>query len=188
MGDWISSQLDNRKNIENRVNIGISTISQIMSMLKQVSLGYFYVEIGLIFRESMLISRLLFNSEVWLRVKKDQLKKLTAIDELYLRRILGLKQTVNKESLYLETGMINLPTMIQQRMIMYYWQLLQRNNSELTVKILNAQKHDTEKFDWFEQIQCDLKELKIDLNEEQIKSLSKLKFKQYVKARIVGNL
>ena len=120
LGDWISSQLDNKKNIESRVNIGIGTISQIMSILKQVSLGYFYVEIGLLFRESMLISRLIFNSEVWLRIKKDQMKKLTAIDESYLIRVLGLKQTVAKESLYLETGMFNLSSIVQQRRLMYY--------------------------------------------------------------------
>ena len=120
LGDWISSQLDNRKNIENRVNQGISSISQITSMLKQVSLGFYYVEIGLIFRDSMLISRMTFNSEVWLRVSKDQIKKLTAIDELYLVRLLGLKQTVAKESLYLERGKFNISTIIQQRRIMYY--------------------------------------------------------------------
>ena len=97
--------------------------------------------------------------------QKDHIKKLTAIDELYLRRILGLKQTVSKESLYLETGVLNLSTTIQLRRIMYYWQLLQRNNSELTVKVLKAQQHYTERYDWFEQVQCDLKEFKIDLHE-----------------------
>ena len=70
LGDWVSPKLDNRKNIEERVNKGIGTTSQILSLLRHVSLVYFFVEICLIFRDSMLIRKLLFNSEIWLDLKE----------------------------------------------------------------------------------------------------------------------
>ena len=70
LGDWVSPKLDNRKNIEKGANKGIGTASQILSLLRHVSLVYFFVEIGLIFRDSMLIRKLLFNSEIWLDLKE----------------------------------------------------------------------------------------------------------------------
>ena len=114
----------------------------------------------------MLLSRLLFSSEVWLRVKKEQIKKLTEIDELYLVRILGLKQTVAKEGLYLETGKYPLPYIWKQRRLMYFWFLLNKDNTELTSRILYAQILNTEKCDWYELVLSDRRELNIDLSDK----------------------
>ena len=188
LGDWINCQIDNKKNIESRVNQGISTVSQITSILKQVSLGFFYVEIGLILRDSMLTSKLLFNAEVWLRVRKEQIKKLTSIDEMFLIRILGLKQTVGRECIYLETGKYPLASQIQQRRLMYYWHLLKKDPNELIVRVLKAQKLETERHDWYELIQSDKKELQINLSDEQISCLTKVKFKQFITEKINAKL
>ena len=67
---------------------------------------------------------------------------------------------------------------------MYYWHLLQRDPSELTVKVLNAQKLDTEKNDWYELIQNDKKELDINLSDDQIRQFLKTKFKQFTKQKL----
>ena len=127
----------------------------------------------------MLISRLLFSSEVWLRVKKDQIKKLADIDELYLVRILGLKQTVAKEGLYLETGKYPVSFIVKQRRLMYFWFLLNKADRVLTSRVLNAQILKTEKYDWYELVLSDRKELNIDLSDNGIKCMPKGKFKQY---------
>ena len=71
---------------------------------------------------------------------------------------------------------------------MYYWNLLQRDEEELTVRVLYAQKANKEKYDFYEQIQSDLKELKISLSEDQIKSLSKAKFKEYIKFKVESKM
>ena len=99
LGDWVTPTMNNSKTIDDRVNKGIGTTSQIVSMLRHVSKGFFYIEIGLIFRDSMLLSKLLFNAEVWLNLKKSDLNKLIKLDESYLFRILGLKRSVSKECL-----------------------------------------------------------------------------------------
>ena len=47
------------------------------------SLGHYYFEIALILRESILVSKLVFNSEVWYNLSIKQLKKLEQVDEKY---------------------------------------------------------------------------------------------------------
>ena len=89
LGDIICGSGFNDKNIEKRRNQGLATINQIISMLNMTSLGHYYFEIALILRESILVSKLLFNSEVWYNLSNKQIEKLEQIDEIYLRRILN---------------------------------------------------------------------------------------------------
>ena len=83
----ISSTGKNEKNILNKANQGVGSVSQIFSMLSQVSLGHFYFEIALIMRDSMLVSKLVSSSEVWYDVTKQEYKKLESVDEMFYRRL-----------------------------------------------------------------------------------------------------
>ena len=72
---------------------GLAAINQIMSMLNLTSLGHFYFEIALILRDTILISKLEFNSEIWYNVSKKQIEKLQQIDETYLRKIFDVAKS-----------------------------------------------------------------------------------------------
>ena len=93
-------------NIEKRKNEGLAAINQISSILNLTSLGHFYFEIALILRQSILISKLVFNSEVWYKVTSKQLEKLEQIDELYMRKILNVAKTTPKVGIYIECGVM----------------------------------------------------------------------------------
>ena len=57
LGDIISSTGNNGNNIKERCNIGHSTISQIKALMKDVSMGKYSIQIGLIFRDSKFVSK-----------------------------------------------------------------------------------------------------------------------------------
>ena len=59
-------------------------------MLNRISLGHYYFEISLILRDTSLISRLVFNSEVWYNLTTPQLVKLEQIDEMYMRQMFNV--------------------------------------------------------------------------------------------------
>jgi hypothetical protein len=56
--DVVCSSGRNDKNIENRCNRGVGAISQITTMLNRVSLGHYYFEIGLVLRDTILVSKM----------------------------------------------------------------------------------------------------------------------------------
>jgi hypothetical protein len=98
LGDIVCNTGSNEKNVVNRYNKGVGAISQMNSMLNRMSLGHYYFEIGLVMRDTMLVSKLVYNSEVWYNVSDDQISKLEQIDEMWMRILFSLaKSAQNKE-------------------------------------------------------------------------------------------
>ena len=64
LGDILSSDGKNSKNIRNRISKGIGIIAQIMNILDDVCFGPFYFEIALLLRDSMLINGTTNNTEI----------------------------------------------------------------------------------------------------------------------------
>ena len=60
----------NSKNIKSRIGRGIGAISNIMNILKEVSLGNFYYEMAILLRQAMFLSSVLLNSETWMNLTK----------------------------------------------------------------------------------------------------------------------
>ena len=118
LGDVISVSGTNKKNIENKRNSSIGTVSQVVSMLEQISLGHYYFEIGLVMRDSMLISKLVSSSEVWYNVTKEQYRKLEEIDEMFLMKMFKAPKCVPRLSLYLECAKLPVKNVFQSRRLM----------------------------------------------------------------------
>ena len=70
------------------------------------------------------------------------------------------------------------------RRLLYFWDILHKNESELVKKVFKAQKTFAVKNDWIIQVQNDLKECKINLSEEEILKMSKYSFKKLMKEKI----
>ena len=87
LGDLVSSSGSNNSNIKDRCNIGHSAISQIKSLMSGISLGKFSIEIGLILRDSIFLSKMLLNSEVRHSLTQYQIEELEKVDRILLRKI-----------------------------------------------------------------------------------------------------
>ena len=74
LGDIISSSGSNFENVKDRCKTGFQAISQIKSLIKDVSLGKFTIQIGLILRDSICVSKMLLNIEVWHSEPKSQVE------------------------------------------------------------------------------------------------------------------
>ena len=68
--------------------------------------------------------------------------------------------------------------------MMYYWHTLHLDENELLHKFYVAQKLKPNKNDWVSQILKDKKDLKIEMSDEDVKTMLKLKFKQLVETKI----
>ena len=70
------------------------------------------------------------------------------------------------------------------RRIMYYWNILQKEDSELVKKFFNTQKSLVVKNDWVVQLYSDLEECNISLSEDEIRNMKKTTFKSFLKRKI----
>ena len=184
LGDVICSSGTNSKNIETRSNRGIGAVSSIMSTLNQVSLGHFYFEIALIFRDSLLVSKLVYSSEIWYNITNENYTKLEEIDEMYLRKIFCLPKSAPRLGLYVECGKTPLRHIIRTRRLLFYWHILHLDENELLAKFFLAQKLKPSRNDWVLQIFKDLEEIELSLTEIEIKNMSKNMFKKIILEKV----
>ena len=88
-------------------------------MLRDVNYGRYAIGAGLIFRESIFLSKILLNSEVWHAMTKSQIEDLEMIDRILLRNILNAHSKTGLEWIYAECGKLTLKCIIQIRRMMY---------------------------------------------------------------------
>ena len=185
LGDVISQNGNNDDNIRSKISNGMAAMSNILNILREVSLGEFYFQIGFLLRQTMFLSTVLLNSEAWVNLTVKNIEELEKIDVILLRRIFEAPISTPTKLIYLESGTYPIRFHIKARRLMYLHYLLNRNKNELVSKILYTQINDKTKNDWYSTVQCDLKDLGINYLElEEIKNMKKDAFKKLIKEKI----
>ena len=186
LGDAIATTIQsngsNEINIRKRKGTAIGMKSQIMTILKSVSLGHFYFEIAILLRESLFIGSMMFNSEVWYSLTKAQVKEFEDLDKLLLRGVLGdVPFSVPGEAIFLELGLVPLGILLQARRVIFLHYLVSLNEEDMLSKFFHAQWKYPVRGDWTLTVQQDLKELGLCFDLQQIRGMEKEYFKVLVK-------
>ena len=184
LGDIISSDGKNKKNIQNRIAKGTGIISQIMTILERVTLGEHYFATALLLRESLFLNSILTNADIWYAIQKEDLDQLEELDISLLRQIMGATCTVATEALYLELGCVNIGAILKGRRANYLHYLVSQSNDTMLSKFFNTQWRYSIKHDWTEQVKLDLKDLDISEDLQWIKSKSSGWFKNHVRRKV----
>ena len=187
LGDTISNTGSNTENIKQRCKIGHTAISQIKSLMKEISVGKFAIQIGLLLRDSIFVSKMLLNSEIWHCLTQNQITEMEKIDRILLRHILAAHSKTGIEWLYAETGKLNMGSLIQIRRMMYLWHVLTRDKSELIRRVYETQKVAGNTGDWYAMVEKDRQQLGIHMSDSDIQGVSKEWFKNFVKEKVKIN-
>ena len=105
LGQIISSDSKNTKNILKMRNKGIGIQNKVINMLNTMQGGIFHFEIAVIYRNAYLISSILSSSEVWYGVTQAEYEQLESVDEMWMKNLFGCSSCVPTELLYLESGL-----------------------------------------------------------------------------------
>ena len=184
IGDIVSSDGSNDRNIMNRRSQGFGSISTIFSMLQALSFGYHYVKIGLILRESHLLSKLLLSCESWHRLFSYQIDKLEEIDLAFFHQLFNSHSKTSKEIYIIESGKVPIRYLISMRRIMYWWHILHVKKSDMLFRVYSVQKISPVQGDWVKMLEGDNKLFKIKLSDDEMEAISKYKIQNYLKKRV----
>ena len=102
LGDIITHDGMNKKNIAARKGKGYGIVERIIDMLHEISFGHSYFEVANLLRHSLFLSSILLNSEVWYGLTLTDIEQLEVVDQFLLKRILEAPSSTPKASLYLE--------------------------------------------------------------------------------------
>ena len=184
LGNLLTTDGKIDQNISTRYSRGIAKINEIISILREVSLGPHYFQTAILFRNSILLSSLLCSTEVLIGITKAHVEKLEQVDRIFFRRLFEVPRCTAIESFYLETSTIPIRFILMKRRLMYYWHILAKPEKELVKRVFNAQKTFPVKNDWIFQIKEDLLSCGIELSENEITNMKKCTFKKLVDEKV----
>ena len=75
LGDIISSDGRNTKNITSRIHKGHGKITEIMTILETTPLGPHYFKTALLLRESLFLNSILTNADIWVGLTNEEIKQ-----------------------------------------------------------------------------------------------------------------
>ena len=104
LGDVICGDGSNKMNIAKRVAKGHGKIAHIISMIENLSLGKHYFKIAILLRDTLFLSAILTNSEVWYKLTETEIEELEMLDRTLLKRIFSVPNSRPSAALYLESG------------------------------------------------------------------------------------
>ena len=183
LGDIISKDGKNTRNIQNRIAKGVGKITQIMNILNAICLGEYYMETAILLRESIFLNGILTNAEVWYNLTKEEIKQFEELDLILLRKLLNVPYSTPSEAFYLELGILPIGVIIKARRVNYLHYILTRNENEMLYTFFQTQWYNETPGDWTQQIKIDLEDLGISCDLEDIKTKSKYSFKKLVKTK-----
>ena len=185
LGEMVSDDCLNKKDIELRVSKGMSYISQIMIILEEVCFGQFYFDTAVLLRESIFINGILSSIEANYGLNVDDIEKLEVLDRILLRKILSAHSKSPSESLYLELGLIPVKFIIIARRLNFLHYILNRPDKDLLGQFFKIQNKYPTKNYWVTIVKEDLKLLNITEQFDEIKKNKKCTFSKMVKKKIV---
>ena len=101
------------------------------------------------------------------------------IDEAYLRNLFKAHSKTPIEAFYLETGKLPLRYILKSRRLMYWWHIEKLREEKMLSKFLKAQKNNPVRNDWILQVTKDKEEFNIDIDDTELKKMSKNVYKKY---------
>ena len=106
LGDILTTDCKIDETINERYKKGIGMVNQIMSILKEISVGPYFFEMALLFRSSMLLNGILFSTEALIGISEKHIKMLEDCDLMLMRQIFQTPVGTPKESFYIETSVL----------------------------------------------------------------------------------
>ena len=187
LGDVISKDGRNLKNIQARVNKGIGIVKKILNILEGIPFGKLYFEVAMLLRNTLLVSSLLCNSEAWFHLTNSELDLLETVDLMLLRSLLKAPKSTSKEMFFLELGISPLRDLIRQRRLNFLHYILNQKPDSMMFKVLEKQCENRTSRDWVTTVISDLDILGQKYTFADIQEMNKTKWKSILKIRVAEN-
>ena len=183
LGDVVSVDGRNIKNVKARVNKGTGITRKILTLLDGIPFGQSHFEAGVLLRNSLLASSMLFNSEAWYNLSKAELDLLETVDLTLLRGILKAPKSTPKEMLFLELGVLPFREIIRKRRLSFLWYILNEKKDSMIYKFFESQNRNRTNKDWITTVCSDIEELGLNLDFDGIRKMKKDAFMNLMKKK-----
>ena len=184
LGDIISSDGTNRKNIKDRTDKAVGNVNKIVSSLQERPYGKHSYLAASLMRDAMLLGGMLSNSEAWINVTKADLTSLQKPDTFLQKELLSASGNPSNAFMSLELGFIPVKYIIMYKRLAFLHYILSQNINSMVKQVYIALKSESKRGDFHDQVVQDKKETNITFNEKEICDHTHNQWKTIVKSRV----
>ena len=139
LGEILASNGSNEKNIQAKIAKGKGVINEIIFILNNAHFGSYHFQAFMLMRDSLFISVITNQSEVWINTTEKDLTHLETLDANLISRALQSNSKTSKCIMLLELGLKPIRFYIMQKRMMYLHKLLTKGKNTLASKVLHSQ-------------------------------------------------
>ena len=186
LGDVFNDKGDNCDLITDRLERGTKAMFTIASLMAETDVGVHRISTMLLLYRSLFLSTMLFNSQTWSKIRKEQIDKLRTLQLKFLKRIVGVSVSTSNSFLFLELGVLPIEYEIDRRKLMYLHRILQLDNTDPVYKVfVNMQAFQKAgEENWWSGVAKALADYNLPTDLEAIRSMSKDGFRKLVNESI----
>ena len=180
LGDHVADGFEPlyQKRLEKSVAYAINC----QAMCTEISLGFELFSIAKLLHQAIFLNGTLVNMETWPNFNEKRVEQFEKVEQGILRSILSAHSKTPIECLYLELGIIPFRFHLMSRRIMYYHTISHKYDGELTKMMLMSQKESKLDGDLYNQVEDDMKKLRI--TEDTIATYSKETVKEIIEQNV----
>lgn len=183
LGFVISNKSDNMANIRAIKNRSFGIIKKIFSKLNSLNLNKYYFECGIIFMNVMLRSSILHGSECYYNLKEQEIRQLERIEESFMRQLLKTKKSCPINQLYTELGQLPARFDIMKLRLFFLKYILNQDPQSGIYRMYHLQLENPKRGDWASTCRKNMKDLNVNLSNEEIRKMSKNVFKNLIRKK-----
>ncbi len=182
LGDVFNEKGNNDDLIKDRIRRGTKASICITSLIRETNLGIYEMSVWLLLYCALFLSTVLFNSETWSRLRVKDIEQLQAMQNKFLKKMVGVSSGTPNSFLFLELGVLPIEAEIHKRQLMFLHRILQLPVDDpvhqmfLNLMILD-QKGEA---NWWTQVKTLLPKYELPACLEDITKLKKNTFKDKV--------
>ena len=179
LGDEFNNKNTYEDMIKTRKNKARQTTREILSTCRNAIFKEKEIEVGLKLMKTILIPRLIHNSETWTNITKTLICELEKEQSYYLKRLLHLPDSTPTIGVLYECGIIPIEELLWSKKLRYYQKLLKTNNKTI-IEIIKTQTEMKLPRCWITEMKQYLEQNNINNTEEEIKRMTVNTWKRIV--------
>ena len=184
--DIFNSKGNNDGLIVDRLNRGTKAMISISALMSEVDVGIYRISSFLLLYHLLFLATMLFNSQTWSNLRKQDINALTTIQLKFLKRIVGVSSSTSNSFIFLELGVLPIEHEIGKRQIMFLHRILQLSEDDpVNIMFWNVKlHHEAGESNWWSDVVKNMERYNLVCDLDEIKATSKNVFSNRVKKAV----
>ena len=188
LGIWISEKGNLNKHLEEIEKKIPFMLNEVKRLGDPYRVGVMASQIQLKMFEVIIMPSLLYAMEAWSKFRVEDTERFEIIQGKFIKSIFGLTKSTPYWGVIAECGIWPIEDRINEKKLMWYYSLIQSEESRLARKVLFQQKQHPTTDNWYKVIEEIISMYNIEENEERIKKLKKAEWKKEVQTKITQKI